>query len=228
MWMVWLVCGCGFGADDGGDDDDSCHYDCLFSGLACQDGVVSTYWASAIPCDEWNDEWGDDCPAEESETCQEGCRTDGVTELDLDEPWQRLCEEGRPRQVGEPCVDPSDCLPEVATWDDEGNVTNVYLACDLELGECVAREPPVVEDWLAPICGLEPGDQEGSGVVPRSACSGGLCLYEVRDGCIAQGCTLACAGDGDCPPGAVCEPDWNLCTSGPPDTGLGDDLVCPP
>lgn len=137
-----------------------------------------------------------------------------------------MCEENRPKQVGDPCDDESDCEPQVATW--EGTeVTTVYLRCDLEQGTCVSRDPPVVEDWLA-ACGLELDSQPGYayGYMPVAACTGGVCLYLETDECMLQGCTIPCDSDGDCPMGAVCEDGWQVCKPGPPNN-IGLSLSCP-
>jgi hypothetical protein len=152
-----------------------------------------------------------------------------------------MCEEWRPKQVGDPCDVPTDCDPQVATVADDGTVTNVYLECDLETGACVARDPPVVEDYLAP-CGVEPsfdGDRTGAyGFVRTDACSGGVCLIYETETCVTQGCTIRCDSDDDCPMGSVCwlyapdhtpegpGPDRSVCKPGRPGL-IGVDLDCP-
>lgn len=230
-WLAVVLVGGAVGCGGGGggdlpdaapDADPYCHYDC-FGYSACADGIVTTWEHEPVPCEYWEGE----CPHGVSYECERGCRTD-VGELGPFDDPRELCEEHRPKRVGDPCVDESGCRPEVATWDAEGNVANVYLSCDVALGECVTRDPPVVPDWLAP-CGLELDGQPGYayGVAETELCGGGVCLYVERETCVAQGCTIECAGDGECPPGAVCEPDWGVCKPGPPNR-IGVDLVCPP
>jgi hypothetical protein len=151
-----------------------------------------------------------------------------------------MCEEWRPKQVGDPCDDPTDCEPQVATVDDADNVINVYLRCNIETNSCVAQDPPVVEDYLAQ-CGVEApfGDAGGYeyGFVRTDACSSGVCLIVEWETCVAQGCTIRCNSDADCPMGSVCENfrDWTLggpgaggdvCKPGPPGL-VGVDLSCP-
>lgn len=226
--VVVLLCGaagCGgrvdAGPDAGPDADPSCHYDC-FGYSACVEGVVTTWAHTPVPCEHWDGA----CPRRVTYQCERGCRTNVESIGPFDEP-REMCEEHRPKRIGDPCVDESGCRPEVATWDAQGVVTNVYLACDVARGVCVARDPPVVPDWLA-ACGLEPDGQPGFayGVAPSALCAAGVCLYVERDTCVAQGCTIPCAGDGDCPPGAVCRPDWAVCKPGPPNA-IGIGLVCP-
>jgi hypothetical protein len=169
-----------------------------------------------------------------------------VDAADLEPPetrWidpRQMCEEWRPKQVGDPCDDPTDCDPQVATVNDAGDVINVYLRCDLETGTCVARDPTVVEGYLAP-CGIEApfGEPPGFayGFVLTDVCSTGVCLVIEDEMCVRQGCTVACDFDDDCPMGSVCEYflDWtgrrpagggNVCKPGPPRLDP-DDLVCP-
>lgn len=214
--------------DPGGDDDpdpdpDYCHYDC-FGYHECRDGVVTTWDHTPVPCDYWEGE----CPHYESYECVEGCRIDTDQIAD---PWldpAAMCEENRPKQVGDLCADESDCRPEVATWDQTGAVTNVYLTCDIAAGICVERPAPVVPDWLA-ACGhvADPfPDSFAYGYVETDACTGGVCLYLEREDCVAQGCSIRCESDGDCPMGAVCEPGWGVCKPGPPNL-IGVSLACP-
>jgi len=209
------------GSDAPSDADPSCHWDC-FGLHECHDGVVTTMRHGPVPCEHWQGV----CPRRESFRCERGCRTD-VTYLYPGAEAREMCEEHRPKQVGDPCRDDSECRPEVATWDAQGNVTNVYLRCDVAAGTCVAREPPVVADWLAP-CGLVPDDSPGFayGVTASAACSGGLCAFLETETCVKQGCTIPCSTDGQCPVGAVCE-EGTYCKPGPPNL-IGVGLSCPP
>jgi hypothetical protein len=205
------------------DADEYCHYDC-FGAQTCADGVVTSWAHTPVPCEKWDEE----CPHFESYVCERGCWTDMIETGDPEVDPGALCEENRPKQVGDPCVDDSYCLPEVATVVD-GTVVNVYLQCDLELGECVAREAPVVADWLSQ-CGLLSEDVGDWGVVETEACASGLCLYIDGEACLRQGCTAACTGDGECPPGSVCEhygySGPTVCKPGLPQQHA-DGLSCP-
>jgi hypothetical protein len=226
-WLCALAaCDGASSGDDAGvepDGDPYCHWDC-FGYQECHDGVVTSWEHTPVPCEYWEGE----CPHSTSTPCVEGCRID-TDRIDgaPDDP-SIMCEENRPKHVGDLCADDTDCRPEVATWDDQGNVTNVYLRCDVDAGMCVARDAPVVADWLATSCGIEPDafpDSYAYGVREVDTCSGGVCLFYEREDCVAQGCTIRCEGDGECPVGAVC--DATVCKPGPPGS-IGVDLSCPP
>ena len=203
--------------------DPNCHYDC-FGFSECHDGIVTTWAHTPVPCAYWTGE----CPHYTGYTCERGCR------IDVDhiyDPWidpREMCEEWRPKEVGDPCDDPTDCEPQVAAVDESGNVINVYLDCDLETGTCVARDPPIVEDYLAQ-CGIAApfGDSDGweYGFVRTDACSGGVCLICERETCVLQGCSIRCDSDDDCPMGSVCWTDaYDWTPSGPG----SDRTVCKP
>lgn len=219
--------------------DPTCHYDC-FGRIECSDGGV-TVWANApIPC--W--EWKGSCPIAETFPCVKGCRTDDAAVPFGSDPHE-ACEEGRPKKVGDPCAAPSDCLPTPAIVTGPDTVENTYLACDADAGTCVAIDPPVVVDWLA-LCGaidLSTVPTGAYGFVDAPDCSGGYCLIApdttASPWCTAEGCTIACAYDWDCPPDSVCETslhDWapgdaaiptGVCKPGPHGL-IGLALACPP
>jgi len=208
----------------GGGADPNCHYDC-FGGAECKNGVVTRYVHTPVPCAFWTGK----CPTGEAFQCERGCRIDMAQTHDPAIRASEMCEELRPKKVGDPCTDESYCEPQVATWDSDWKVTNTYLQCDTDAGTCIEREPPQVADWLAP-CGLVPDGQPGYayGVVPTDACSGGLCAFVESEACVLQGCTTACDSDDDCPPGAVCQNESpSYCKPGPPNV-TGVDLACPP
>jgi len=209
-------------ADASPDADLYCHYDC-FGFHECENGVVTSWDHTPIPCDVWAGE----CPHYKSYFCERGCRMD-VSSIEPFEEPRAMCEENRPKQIGDSCAEPSQCDPQVATIeyvDGVPVVTNVYLECDLALGECVEREPPVVVDYLA-LCGLEaPLDGPGLsyGVRDSAICSGGLCIYVEQESCVRQGCTISCDSDDDCPMGFVCNGN-SYCKPGPPDL-WGTDVL---
>ena len=124
-----------------------------------------------------------------------------------------LCRENVPKKQGDACQAAADCVPttaRVSTFE----VANTYLACDAATQACVATDPPVVTDWLAPcdaalIAGVA---AQGEGqwldaAIPDPSCAEGWCaVYRpATTGCIANACTRACAGDQDCPSGATCQ-----------------------
>jgi hypothetical protein len=224
--LLWLaLAGCGtlpFG--DGPPDPDGGPPD---SGLDCPNECPGTYsCASGVVSSYTPDETGCNCIPVELARCTRGCRTDGIGIIyaGSDEAALVLCEENRPKHVGDPCSAPEDCLPEVAEVDYATQIIeNVYLRCDLDLHQCGARDAPVISDWLA-TCGLGPDEPFDIGAVDAPACSGGLCLIFRHDGCLHQGCTARCTGDGECPVGTLC--DQGACE--PPSwIDLGDVLTCP-
>lgn len=208
--------------DAGTDADRYCHYDC-FGGASCEDGVVTVWFREPIPC-AW---WTGSCGFSSAHVCAEGCRAD-ITWVDDERLAESLCEEARPRTVGEPCEIDDDCRP---------TAPHTYLRCDME--RCVTAEPPVVDDWRAQ-CGLDLGAAPTRPVSYMSApgCSGGVCLLAVDDSCedgVAQGCTIECEGHWGCPGGSVCHavpsydsasPARSVCYPGSPDA-LPSGLMCP-
>jgi hypothetical protein len=203
--------------------DASCFYECGQEQI-CRDGVVTDIHTQYVPCEIANGE----CIVSDTYTCERGCRTD-IPDIrhDPNEPIEHMCEEFRPKQVGEPCQTEEDCRPEVATVTEEG-IVNVYLTCDTAAGACIAREAPVVPDWLAP-CGLTPQGSPDFGYrfVETDACSGGVCIARENESCVEQGCSIYCASDGECPAGSYCESDAGVCYTGyPGHTDL--DLTCEP
>lgn len=208
--LIALVAACdGGGTGTGGDAapdaappdaDPYCHWDC-FGYTECADGVVTAWEDIPVPCEYWTGE----CPSS-TFTCERGCRTD-VDQLGPLDPPLNICEENRPKAVGDPCVDDSYCRPEVATIHPDGSVTNVYLQCDTTAGQCVERTPPTVADLYAP-CGLhaDPTNGIAFGSIETAACSAGVCAYyeDETQTCMWQMCTTHCASDGECPVGTTC------------------------
>jgi hypothetical protein len=203
------ACGALTGDDDGGD----CFFDC-FGSSSCADGVVRSVHAIYSTCEEAAAAGVTECESEVTYHCARGCRTD-ETEIDTDQAPEQLCEENRPKQVGDPCTDDSGCRPEVATINADGSVTNVYLQCDMAAGQCVSRDAPVVPDLYAS-CGLVPESNAFEGVVSSDACSTTVCAFQKSGDCFRDICTASCSSDGDCPAGTTCL-DWGVGVCVPPD-----------
>lgn len=177
-----------------------------------------TWEHAPIPCDEWTGE----CPHYYSYKCQRGCRTDVDSIGPYDDP-SLMCEEFRPKHLGDPCTEEAHCRPEGDVIGEDGSVSTEYLTCDVEAGQCVAREPPVIADLYA-TCDLHvtspPDGSYTGGVVETDLCTGGVCAWfdHQSETCILQFCTAECATNGDCPPGTRCETFqyvWHICM--PPD-----------
>ncbi len=198
--------------------DEGCHYDC-FTELSCSDGVVYFIEGGPIPCDVEDPDAL--CQPDEVGTCERGCSTAEDQEYwdfnpyGEDEDWWRVaCEEGRPKEAGDPCESDEHCEPtpgEAVTEDGESTFRNTYLTCDEDAGECVEGEAPVVPDFRS-WCGLEGLDVPDDGArtttrsAPASGCELGWCIVvglgDSEEVC--QGCTSTCEVDSDCPQGARC------------------------
>ncbi len=197
---------------DGDTADPFCHYDC-FGFTECQDGVVTQWAHSPVPCAYWTGQ----CPHQIVGQCQKGCGVDriqgGFSVCPL-----TICREYYPKSVGDSCQDDADCSPTQAVKVAEADggtdasstgVHQTYLRCDQPSGKCVETAAPVIPDWLGPcdpaaLANLEKGSY-GAAVDP--SCSGGKCLVLVPHDrtCIYQGCSGSCTTDADCPQGAVCQ-----------------------
>jgi hypothetical protein len=191
-------------AETAGDDAESgCHFDC-FEAHECDDGGVTSWESGPIACSDWQGE----CPHGVSVQCERGCRID-LGSVDYVAEPQHLCEEHRPKRLGDVCAEEAHCHPQVAVWNPDGTITNVYLRCDLATGTCVEREPPVIPDFLV-ACAIEaPIEPLGTftqGVRTTDLCSGGVCLFyeDSSESCVWQGCTATCDSDDDCPVGTFC------------------------
>jgi hypothetical protein len=220
--------------DDAGGpaDGGSCHHDC-FSYVTCENGVATRHGQASIPCAEWTGS----CPIAGTYQCERGCGA-----ATLSEPSTcaaAICNEHLPKQPGATCAGDGDCQPTAARRTSNGGVTQTYLRCDASTSRCVEADPPLVMDWLrrcdpAVLAGREPGT---AGAVADPSCAGGQCVFVVpRDQtCVFQGCSRACSGDQDCPPGSVCQDPTSACSPGPPRAGyckpgprdeLGVGLLC--
>jgi hypothetical protein len=126
-------------------------------------------------------------------------------------PPEFLCEEYRPKQVGDACASDSDCEPFTVTGGVEGNIVVVHLACDLDAGQCAEIAPPEVEG-VGDSCNLTPADVAefyGYGslvLVDALDCATGLCVVDALhdNTCVPQSCSIRCTTDRDCPQGTLC------------------------
>jgi hypothetical protein len=131
-------------------------------------------------------------------TCPTGCRRDGVLDL-YGAAWRELtllCEDGRPRVVGDPCTTNEDCTP---------FERDARLACDADAGTCAAYSVPVPTGFEAPCCppaGLF--DWPGNLIVDDPSCAGGVCLATYGPSGTAGACVVRCHDDWDCPDGHRC------------------------
>ncbi|MGM0558674.1 MAG: hypothetical protein ACQEVA_19970, partial [Myxococcota bacterium] len=203
--------------DTGGEDqetsDPNCHYDC-FAHYTCENGEV--YWQSGgpIPCEVGGAEL---CTkGDKVGDCQEGCRID-EDELPSNGPdgWPIMCEENRPRGVGEPCSSDDDCSPAEDHYD---AATDEYvekqLTCDTTAGECVDPNAPGYRNF----CDAEPTEIEDGlgylapdGDVALPGCNAtSYCAVEQNADKSCQICTIECNEDADCPSGSFCTSSQNL------------------
>jgi hypothetical protein len=146
--------------------------------------------------------------AKSTTECREGCRKDGVSMASWGSDLSHtLCEENRPRLVGDPCDNDLDCAREEPP---EAGSDRLLLACDAELGTCIASSAKTPDDYLTD-CGLS--SVPGLGVrfgalVNASDCRSGICLllYPEVEPSTEQYCTALCAATSDCPTGSSCLP----------------------
>lgn len=154
--------------------------------------------------------------------CDRGCRID-MNAIKANEygTWglpdaEALCEENRPKEVGDACETDADCKPTFATY--AGNNTYLppeYLACDLATHACVLTEPPTISGYMDP-CGAIQTSGDGYQLVSAPDCVTGLCFVTAidSDGCNQQGCTALCSDDSDCPLGSICFVSLGACAPG--------------
>lgn len=203
--------------DTGGEDeetsDPNCHYDC-FAHYTCEDGEV--YWqpGGPIPCDIGGE--GSCTKGHKVGDCEEGCRID-ANELPGNGPdgWPVMCEENRPRDVGEPCTSDDDCSPAEEYYDAAADeYVEKPLTCDTSAGECVDPNAPGYREF----CDTDPSDIEdgrgylapdGDVALPRCDANS-FCAVEQDADESCQICTMECNEDADCPSGSICSPSQNL------------------
>ena len=228
--------------DDGDevrDDDEFCHIDC-FGYTECNEGVVTAWLHTPVPCEYWEGE----CPNQTVGTCARGCRVDGERADPYEDPMS-VCEENRPKRVGDPCEDDSWCQPTSSTVDAANTVYNLYLRCDEESGSCLETSPPVIDNYLSH-CGLTNADANFStpssqvpGYAAAESCPSGLCIVRQSSDCLRQGCTIQCDSATECPQGSTCEAGYRnrgfepvtvrrgICKPGPLGR-MGPGLTCSP
>lgn len=207
-------------------EDPNCHYDCWW-GRVCQDGVVKTYKDIPVPCKFWKGE----CLLQDTPlACALGCRKDGgPTSGGLSVPAFSMCAESVGKEPGAPCQSDADC--QGTAHYQKGVPWNVYLACDASgTGTCVAAAEPQLADWMAACKADKSFTMYGTApytVAASANCpSGGCLIFEFWSACTNKhlaGCTMACAGDWDCPQNAVCHEFTQF-----PALGMGANHYCVP
>ena len=190
-----LSTGCSGGesspTDDAGDDAaQDCHIDC-FADLACDRG----------------DKVGE---------CQEGCQDAvEVTAGANGQNWEQLCEENRPRAVGELCTSNEDCAPPESYYDpDAEELQDKTLTCDQERGVCIDPEvPEFLADCDASLADVDVGEgyvlADGDTAIPGCS-SSDYCYIEKSRTETCQLCTIECEEHADCPSGSGCHFAQNL------------------
>jgi hypothetical protein len=197
--------------------DADCHQDCFwdcFGGSQCANGKIYQFIVGPGECCHYSD-WpgpekactgiGYPCasgtcatPDPRYQQCLAliGRRSD-FTYRDA-ERWELWCTDGAPKMPGAPCADDGDCRPAA---DGIGR-----LRCDAGTHTCVAEARPAPPADYGASCGLGANDVSrlGEGVVWQAPnCA--LCqVMRSDDGCLRQGCTMACTYDEDCPTGSIC------------------------
>lgn len=187
--------------------DPNCHYDC-FTHYTCEDGVVYFQQGGPIPCDIGGSELCD--RGYEVGECEDGCRSDTFfPDPSGPDGWPIMCEENRPRAVGEPCASDDDCSPAETSADDstDGPVEK-ELECDTDAGTCIDPNNP---DYLS-YCDADPDQLDGAsgyllpdGQISIPNCADGSYCYVTENADQScQFCTIECESDATCPAGSSC------------------------
>ena len=166
----------------------------------------------------------DKCSGDGPYPCLRGCRKDCHPPMDYKtDPFhvapsvRDVCEENRPKRVGDECEEDEDCTPIVTDIleRDTMKIVNTYLRCDTLWKRCVRTDPPPpIKDFMKS-CDIHFSRKElkeaphtfyGSGRT-TDACDEKLCFIRTPDeknNCVKQGCSRLCRGTDDCPQGTVC------------------------
>ncbi len=199
---------------DGGCDPD-CHVDC-FGGVFCEAGELWVNAFGAKPCCSWDDsDFSLDCRFDEITSCDNGCLEnvsenprymhvmqecfEGIREPNVHELahlYPYFCEASL-KLAGMTCYHDEHCRPSA----DENR-----LVCDLVVSKCVIAFRPVAPIGFGEHCGLEndrPGSYEDI-VVSGVTCEWCHVLYDGKNECLRQACTIPCKLDEDCPEGSHC------------------------
>jgi hypothetical protein len=211
----------GTDAVDGRKCDPNCHWDCFDNGTVCSKGKVYYYGSGAEWCCTYSDPWpynGPECTdGMVQHSCLVGCRKF----TDVDKRYQHClapsqkyghypkdfahllklhCSHIEPVKPGTTCALDEDCRPAAPGVE--------RLACDWETQTCVAIEKKAAPSYLGQDCGLSASSGTSKYTVDVAATgkSCTLChvVWDAKQQCLLQGCTVACKYDDDCPQGMVC------------------------
>ena len=169
-------------------------------------------------------------------TCAQGCAIaqqgtwSAIDATALADP-RVLCAETPAAKVGDPCDAQRPCLPTRAVIAADGTVSGqTYLACGAG-GTCVEAAPPTIAGFLGP-CTAAVVQQFGiagaTGYVELGGggydAGGDVCLiaWDAAAKAPASGVSHTCAGDWDCPAGALCDDRLGELN------GVGQAAVCKP
>ena len=113
-------------------------------------------------------------------------------------------------ELGDPCRADSECAVWRALVDETNIAQNKYQVC--KQGMCSEGSPPQPDD-LGEHCSVSGSYSPSYAMAGYESddCMHGLCAVstpfpsdEGPLGCVASACTMTCAGDHTCPPGAAC------------------------
>jgi hypothetical protein len=209
--------------------DDDCHYDC-FGEFECRDGQVYERFHAPIPCNhpDYDTLVAQCITGTLVGSCEQGCAT--VTNYRYDvfnDPWTIMCEEGRPRIVGDPCQTNADCTPSLQMVIAPPDSTPRPLICNETTQRCVDPDHTDYLNW----CNLDatPATSDDPTYLAAPGCAAEHCLLKraFRDN-HCQGCTMPCESSEDCPAGSYCARLTELTTVNAPPALQRTSRLCAP
>lgn len=202
-----------------------CHWDCFTTVKRCYLGKVWSFQRGPVPCCQYSDPWphgpGPGCTSGNAlYTCKDAKCQDMDTRYDhcinpkspnsptasvKDDAhlFKLFCPaEARLSKVGDGCTTDADCRPMHAS-------VKGRLTCDTAAGKCKEVARPASPSNLGKTCGIKATStsqymtSDTGFVDPKT---GAVChmIWDKTNKCLAQGVTLACKYDEDCPTGMAC------------------------
>ncbi len=183
---------------DSDDEQNACSHTCQLK-FSCNAGVVYEHPNCAGSEQQCNSR----TEATQVDECDEGCALfENYRDWPVVERPSDMCEENRPRGVGERCEDDTDCEP--LDPDSSGNT----LECDPDSGTCV---DPTVPEYLeyCDVTASELASGDGFIEAPSAGFAGcsdaSYCIVDKDAIETCQSCSIPCETPADCPSGSTCD-----------------------